>query len=98
MTRLAVILPLLLSGCGTIQMQPADPNTTAAIVAACTADGVFVSFGGRLVLAAADPTRIVAPLVAAGVDMVCANPGRFSADISTAAWVFRNIGAVLGKR
>ncbi len=85
---------LLLAACGT-QMQPADPALTARIVSACLADKVFVSVGGRLVLGAVDPTHIAAPLIAAGVDMVCADPERFSADLSTAAWVLKNIRARL---
>ena len=98
MNRLAIALPMLLSGCAGVQMQPADPGTVRAIVAACTADGVFKNFGGRLVLAAADPTRVAAPLIAAGVDVVCADPERFAADAATAAWVFKNISAVLRNR
>lgn len=81
---------LLLAGCGAA-MQPADPAITARIVAACMADRVFVMVGGRLVLGAVDPTRVAAPLIAAGVDVVCANPERFSADLSTAEWVLKNL-------
>ena len=85
---------LLLAACG-IEMQPADPAITARIVAACTADRVFVRVGGRLVLGAVDPTRVAAPLIAAGVDIVCADPERFSADISTAEWVAKNLAGKL---
>ncbi len=72
-------------------MQPADPVITERIEAACMADRVFVRVGGRLVLGAVDPTRVAAPLVAAGVDIVCANPERFSRDISTVEWVAKNL-------
>ncbi len=82
----------MLAACGIVS-QPADPAVTARIEAACMADGVFVRFGGRLVLGAVDPTRVAAPLIAAGVDLVCADPERFAADISTVEWVVRNLAS-----
>ena len=96
--NLALGAMLVPAACAGIERQPADPSTVAAIEAACTADGVFVRFGGRLVLSAADPTGIAAPLAAAGVDRVCADPARFASGISTATWVARNISAVLRNR
>ncbi len=85
----------LLASCALVERQPADPAVVSQIVAACLADGVFVMFGGRLVLAGVDPTKVAAPILAAGVDKVCANPEAFAADIATAAWVAKNIKAVL---
>ena len=85
---------LALVSCGTVP-QPADPAVTQRIVAACMADGFFKMVGGRLVLAAVDPTRIAAPLIAAGVDIVCASPERFAGDISTVEWVLKNTASKL---
>ncbi len=90
--KLGPCLFLLLAACGVVP-QPADPAVTRGIEAACMADGVFVRFGGRLVLGAVDPTRVAAPIIAAGVDLVCADPERFSADISTVEWVISNLRA-----
>lgn len=87
----AIILGL--AGCGSVVPQPADPEVTARIVAACTADGVFKNLGGRLVLSMVPVPGVATAdqLIASGVDLVCANPAAFSADLSTAAWVVHNI-------
>ena len=88
----AVALPLILAACGVV-VQPADPAVTARIVAACTVDGVFKNLGGRLVLSMVPVPGVATAdqLIAAGVDIVCTNPAAFSADLSTAEWVIRNI-------
>lgn len=85
----------ILAGCGGVQMQPADPAVTARIVTACTADGVFKAVGGRLVLSMVPVPggATAAQIVAAGVDRVCADPAAFSADLSTAEWVVKNLAA-----
>ena len=86
-------LVLGLWGCGTILSQPQNPEITKQIVQACVMDGVFKNFGGRLILSMA-PVPYVATadqIIAAGVDKVCENPERFSGDVSTVAWVVRNI-------
>ena len=82
---------LLLAACGT-QMQPPDPAITARIVAACTMSGLFKMVEGIAV--AAMPIAVLPVAVLnAGVDIVCADPARFSADLSTVEWVVRNLGA-----
>jgi hypothetical protein len=78
----------VLQGCG--PMRPADPAVTARIVAACTQSGLFKAVDGAVTVAlpaAALPVMVIN----AGVDIVCANPARFAADISTVEWVVRNL-------
>jgi hypothetical protein len=84
---------LAFTRCGGIVPQPADPAVTARIVAACTADGVFKSVGGRLVLSMVPVPGVATAdqIVAAGVDRVCADPAAFSADLSTVEWVVKNL-------
>jgi hypothetical protein len=76
-----------------IVSQPGNPNTTAEIVKACTMDGVFKNFGGRLVLSMVPVPGVVTAdqILAAGVDKVCSNPEVFSSDVSTVEWVIKNI-------
>jgi hypothetical protein len=73
--------------------QPSDPNITAEIIKACTMDGVFKNFGGRLVLSMVPVPGVVTAdqILAAGVDKVCVNPEAFSSDVSTVEWVIKNI-------
>ena len=97
MKRPAVALPLLLSGCGTIQMQPADPVMVQRIVSACLQSGLFKAADG-MVAAAFPVAALPIMLINAGVDRVCANPALFAADLSTAEWVVRNISSVLRDR
>ena len=89
MKRLHVfVIAAALAACG--PMQPADPAVTARIVAACTASGLFKAVDGAVTMAvpaAALPVMVVN----AGVDLVCADPARFAADISTVEWVVRNL-------
>jgi hypothetical protein len=88
MKHLHVLAFLALAACG--PMQPADPAVTARIVAACTQSGLFKAVDGAVTVAlpaAALPVMVIN----AGVDIVCANPERFAADISTVEWVVRNL-------
>lgn len=86
---LALAGAALLSACA--PMQPADPAVTARIVAACTASGLFKLVDGG-VAAAVPAAALPVMVVNAGVDVVCADPARFSADLSTVEWVVRNLG------
>jgi hypothetical protein len=91
-----IILGLGLASCQGnlgIVSQPANPNVTAEIVKACTMDGVFKNFGGRLVLSMVPVPGVVTAdqILAAGVDKVCMNPEAFSSDVSTVEWVIKNI-------
>ena len=81
-----------------IQLQPADPNVVAAIAAACQVDGIFKMVGGRLVLASIPYVGAADAIAAAGVDKVCANPAAFASDVSTAAWVAKNLTALIKAR
>ncbi len=80
---------LLLAACGT-QMQPADPAITARIVSACLQSGLFKIADG-FVAAAIPAASLPIAVLNAGVDRVCADPERFSADISTVEWVAKNL-------
>src|SRR6185295_8286311 len=82
-----------LSGCSGIVQQPADPAMVARIRAACMADGVFKDMGGRLVLSMIPVPGVATAdrIISMGIDIVCANPERFAADLSTAEWVIRNL-------
>lgn len=89
------------SACAAIPPQPANPKVVNDIMIACTVDGMFQSNGGRLVLntaAAGFPgAPIITGLIQAGVDKVCANPTLYASDITTAAWVVRNIRDTINK-
>ncbi len=83
------VIAFALAAC--VPQQPADPAVTGRIVRACTASGLFKAVDGAVTMAvpaAALPVMVVN----AGVDIVCADPARFAADISTAEWVVRNLG------
>jgi hypothetical protein len=97
---IALLAGAALAGCSGVEMQPADPTVTARIVAACTADGVFRQVGGRLALSMVPVPGVATAdaILAAGVDLVCANPERFSAEASTALWVTRNLAARVAQR
>ena len=92
-----ILLAVVLSGCSSmssVPSRPANPAVVAKIVAACTARGLFrpVIVAGETVAEAAVPVAALPiGLVRAGVDLVCANPSRFAADISTVEWVAKNI-------
>ncbi len=91
-TSRVLALTALLAACG--PMQPADPAVTARIVAACTASGLFKAVDGAVAMAvpaAALPVMVVN----AGVDIVCRDPSRFAADISTVEWVVKNLAGKL---
>ena len=78
--------------------QPANPQVTADIVRACTIDGVFKSVGGRVVLGMVPYAGMADGIAAAGIDKVCENPEAFSADLSTAAWVAKNLAALASQK
>jgi len=80
-------------GCETIPFQPPNPEITRQIVQACVMDGVFKNFGGRLVLNMIPVPGVATAdqIIAIGVDKVCENPERFSGDVSTVAWVIKNL-------
>lgn len=91
---IAVGVLMLLAACtsGTaLPTVPADPAVVARIVAACTADGVFKSVGGRLVLGAVPYAGQADAIVAAGIDRICANPETAATDLATAEQVAKNI-------
>ena len=88
MTRLAAALVLALAACG--PMQPADPAVTARIVAACLGSGLFKAVDGAVTMAV-PAAALPVMAVNAGVDIVCADPARFAADISTVEWVVKNL-------
>ncbi len=99
MTRklLAASLAVALAGCSGIVTQPADPVMIARIVQACTASGLFKAVDGTL--SAAVPAAALPVMVLnAGIDVVCENPARFAADISTAEWVAKNLAAAVRSR
>ncbi len=86
-------LCLLLAGCGAIlplQNTPYNPALTERIVAACLQSGLFKLADG-LVAAAVPAASLPIAIVNAGVDRVCADPERFSHDISTVEWVIQNL-------
>lgn len=83
-----------LAGCAGVVAQPADPATTARIVTACTASGLFKAVDGTL-SAAVPAAALPVMVVNAGVDVVCRDPARFAGDISTVEWVVKNLSGVL---
>jgi hypothetical protein len=92
-TTLYIMCALALAGCA-VQPQPGDPAVTARIVGACVDSGLFKIADG-LVAAAVPAASLPIAVVNAGVDRVCANPAAFSADISTAEWVAKNLASKL---
>lgn len=93
---------VLLAACsgqlGLAPSQPADPAVVSKIIAACTADGVFKSVGGRLVLGALPYAGQADAIIAIGVDKVCAEPERFASDAATAIWVGKNLAGRLSSQ
>ena len=83
---------LLLASCSAIPQQPADPAVTARIVAACAASGMFKAVDGAL-SAAVPVAALPVMVINAGVDVVCGDPARFAADVSTVEWVVKNLAA-----
>lgn len=100
MKRLATpLLSLaLLSGCGAVTMQPADPAVTARIAQACLASGLFKTGVGFGLSFAGPPGEIANQVFSAGVDRVCANPEAFAADVSTVEWVAKNLAAAVRRQ
>jgi hypothetical protein len=92
----ALLILALLAGCSGagIVAQPADPAATARIVAACTASGLFKAVDGAF-SAAVPAAAMPVMAVNAGVDIVCRDPARFAADLSTAEWVAKNLAAAV---
>ncbi len=90
----AVALSIALSSCSAVQVQPADPAMVARIVSACTASGLFKAVDGTL-SAAVPAMALPAMVINAGIDIVCRDPARFAADLSTAEWVAKNLAAIM---
>jgi hypothetical protein len=92
--RTAALSLLVLSSCAGVQSQPADPAVARRIVAACTQSGLFKAADGAL-SAAVPAAALPVMVVNAGVDVVCRDPSRFAADISTVEWVVKNLAGKL---
>lgn len=91
-----LLLALLLSACGTVPTQPADPAVVARIVQICLNSGLFKLAGDgiSLIPGAALPVQVID----AGIDKVCANPAAFAADVSTVQWLVKNLAAVAQRK
>jgi mannose/fructose/N-acetylgalactosamine-specific phosphotransferase system component IIC len=82
---------LSVAGCGALPaVQPADPAVAAKIAAACAASGWFKVVEGAVTIAL-PVAALPAAVLNAGVAIVCADPARFAADISTVEWVIKNL-------
>jgi hypothetical protein len=101
MKRLIISLALSasLAGCSggdggsLVQMQPANPDTTARIVKECLASGLFKQVSGFALSAIPVPVAGVtlSYLLNTGVDKVCANPERFAQVEGTIEWTVKNL-------
>jgi hypothetical protein len=91
--RIAAAALFALASCSVVP-QPADPATANRIVKACTASGLFKAVDGAL-SAAVPAAALPVMVVNAGVDIVCRDPNRFAADISTVEWVVKNLAGKL---
>ncbi len=92
--KLSPAFCLLLAACGStlpLQNTPYNPELTERIIRACTQSGLFKLADG-VVAAAVPAASLPIAVVNAGVDRVCADPERFSRDISTVEWVLKNLG------
>lgn len=70
----------------------------AAIVKACTADGMFRPAVRAGVTIAVPAGTVPLSVAEAGVDIVCANPARYARDAGSAIWVARNLADIVKAR
>lgn len=93
----AVALAAELAACSAVPAQPPDPQVVADIVAACTVTGLFkpvVSAANGAIVAAVPAVALPVAVITAGVDKVCADPAKFASDLSTVAWVAKNLKTI----
>jgi hypothetical protein len=87
---LFALAALTIASCAPVQRQPSDPAVAERITAICMASGFFKAVNGVLVVAY-PPALIPAQIANYGIDQVCADPERFSSDVSTARWLIHNM-------